>query len=82
MAKLDWQQLREHKCPRCKGDLVAKSLLESLWSCVCGFEITGEQFDGVIAQWIWTPSKKRKPAIVEVEPDSEEEEPDDDILKE
>lgn len=61
---LDWQQLRDKKCPRCKGDLVAKSLLESLWSCVCGFEITGEQYEGIISKWMYQPSK-RKVAVVE-----------------
>ena len=67
---LDWQQLRERKCPRCKGDLVAKSLLESLWMCVCGFEITGEQYEGIISKWMYRPSK-RKVAIVE-EPTQDE----------
>lgn len=66
---LDWQQLRDRKCPRCKGDLVAKSLLESLWSCVCGFEITGEQYEGIISKWVWRPARKK---VVVAEPVDEE----------
>lgn len=73
MSTLDWQQLREKKCPRCREMLIVKSLLESLWYCTCGFEITENQYNEVISKWMYHP-KVQKVLVVEPEEESEIEE--------
>lgn len=76
MTHLDWQQLVKQKCPRCKADLIEKSMLEPVWGCLCGFEITMEQYEKLISHWFSGSKKTTKPVAqvscdVDTEPEDE-----------
>lgn len=76
----DWTQLTDKRCPHCRGCLQVKSLLEEIYSCSCGFEITGAQFERITTRWLY--KVKAKPVIIRAEDLKNDDEKEESIAEE
>lgn len=55
---MDWSNLKENKCPKCRADLIIRGFFDGLYFCkneMCDFKISPTKFDQIVSK----PSKVR-----------------------
>ena len=46
--KLNWQNLRNNKCPKCNADIAGWSQLDEHLRCSCDFRISEQRFKEIV----------------------------------
>lgn len=49
---MDWQKLREHKCPKCSGELKGSLLTPEYWCMSCDFQISENKYNYILGMML------------------------------